>query len=330
MLLAGDIGGTKTHLAIFMSKDTLRSPVWEKTFPSANYASLEALVGDFLSQSPVPYSLASACFGVAGPVIAGKAKVTNLPWNMDEQALALAFHVPVVYLLNDLYAMAHAIPDLQPDDLYTINVGVPEEHGTLAVVAPGTGLGEGFLTWANDRYVAHSSEGGHSDFAPTNDLELDLLRYLLHKGFQHVSYEHVCSGIGLPNIYQFFLDTAGIVELPQVTQALAVAKDPTPVIVNAARDKENPSSLCVQTLQMFMHILGAECGNMVLKVLSTAGVYIGGGIPPRLLSLFDDEAFMSAFDNKGRFKAMLRDVPVHIILNKYPALLGAAYYGFGA
>ncbi len=328
MLLAGDIGGTKTHLAIFASKEELRSPLQEKTLPSANYPSLEALVADFLSQAKVNYPLSRACFGVAGPVIAGKAKVTNLPWNMDEKDLAEAFHVPVVYLLNDLYAMAHSVPYLQRDDLYTVNVGSPVVHGTLAVVAPGTGLGEGFLTWGSGRYLAHPSEGGHTDFAPTNEQELELLRYLLQHGFQHVSYEHVCSGIGLPNIYQFLLDTSGIAELPDVALALASAKDPTPVIVNAAQNKDHPSPLCVQTLKMFMHILGGECGNMALKVLATAGVYLGGGIPPRLLTSFDGEEFMSAFQNKGRFKEMLRVMPVHVIVNKHPALLGAAYYGF--
>ncbi|HEY4383765.1 MAG TPA: glucokinase, partial [Ktedonobacteraceae bacterium] len=255
-------------------------------------------------------------------------KVTNLPWNMDEKALAEALHIPVVYLLNDLYAMAHAVPYLQKDDLHTLNAGSPVVHGTIAVIAPGTGLGEGFLTWGGGRYLANPSEGGHADFAPTNELEIGLLRYLFNHGFQHVSYEHVCSGIGLPNIYQYLLDTSGIAELPGVAQELAAAKDRTPIIVNAAQSKENPSPLCVQTVKMFMHILGGECGNMALKVLATGGVYIGGGMPPRLLPWFDGPEFMPAFLNKGRFKETLQSLPVHVILNKYPALLGAAYYGF--
>ena len=326
MLLAGDIGGTKTRLAIFASKEELRTPVREATLPSGQYPSLEALVADFLTGTDYP--LSRACFGVAGPVIAGKAKVTNLPWKMEEQALARALQVPVVYLLNDLYAMAHAVPYLAKEDLYTLNAGSPVVHGTMAVIAPGTGLGEAFLTWGGGRYLANPSEGGHADFAPTNDEELDFLRYLLRKDFEHVSYEHVCSGIGLPNIYQYLLDCSGIAELLEVAQALATAKDRTPIIVNAAQDKEHPSELCVRTLKMFMHILGGECGNMALKVLATGGVYIGGGIPPRLLSWFDGPEFMSAFSNKGRFKATLQSLPVHVILNKCPALFGAAYYGF--
>ena len=326
MLLAGDIGGTKTRLAIFASKTELRTPVLEGTLPSAHYPSLEALVEDFLSQ--VSYPLSRACFGVAGPVIAGKAKVTNLPWNMDEGALAEALHVPVVYLLNDLYAMAHAVPFLEKDDLYTLNSGTAIPHGTMAVVAPGTGLGEGFLTWNSGRYTAHPSEGGHADFAPTSSQEIELLHYLFEKGFEHVSYEHVCSGIGLPNIYRFFHDCSGIAELPEVTEALDTAKDLTPVIVKAAQDKDHPSALCTQVLKMFMHILAGKCGNAALSSLATGGIYIGGGIPPRLLSLFDGDGFMPAFQNKGRFKEMLRNMPVHIILNSSPALLGAAYYGF--
>jgi glucokinase len=326
MLLAGDIGGTKTRLAIFASKEELRTPVLEATLPSTNYPSLEALIADFLGKSSYP--LSRACFGVAGPVIAGKAKVTNLPWNMEEDALAKALNVPVVSLLNDLYAMAHAVPYLQEADLYTLQPGSPVMHGTMAVIAPGTGLGEGFLTWSGGRYVAQSSEGGHTDFAPTNTQEVALLSYLFDKGFDHVSYEHVCSGIGIPNIYNFFRDRSGIAELPEVADALRTAKDLTPVVVNAALRKDAPSDLCLQVVNMFMHILGGECGNMALKVLATGGIYIGGGIPPRLISLFESDNFMNAFFNKGRFRPMLHSLPVHVILNKQPALLGAAYYGF--
>jgi len=327
VLLAGDIGGTKTDLAIYSPEAGPHSPIIQAEVHSADYPSLQALVTDFLKKVKLPVE--RACFDVAGPVIDGRVKITNLPWMMDEASLTKELNFKSVHLMNDLEAVARAVPILRPDDVSTLNVGQAVPGGAIAVVAPGTGLGESFLTWDDSKYVSHGSEGGHADFAPTNERQMGLLKYMF-KRFDHVSVEHVCSGIGLPNIYQFFLDTSGIVELPQVTQSLAAAKDPTPVIVNAAQDKENPSPLCVQTLKMFMHILGGECGNMALKVLSTAGVYIGGGIPPRLLSLFNDETFMSAFDNKGRFKEMLHNVPVYIILNKYPALLGAAYYGFGA
>ena len=326
MLLAGDIGGTKTRLAIFASKEKLRTPLLEATLPSTNYPSLEALVSDFLRENTYP--LTRACFGIAGPVVAGKAKVTNLPWKMQEDELAKALHIPVVSLLNDLYAMSHAVPYLKKGDLYTLQEGTPVLHGTMAVIAPGTGLGEGFLTWGSGRYIAHPSEGGHCDFAPTTVQEGELLNYLFQRGFEHVSYEHVCSGIGIPNIYDFFRDRSGLSERPEVTALLSTAKDLTPVIADAALHRDPPSALCLEVLRMFIHILGSECGNMALKTLATGGVYIGGGIPPRLLSLFENGDFLAAFLNKGRFKDLLQNLPIHIILNKQPALLGAAYYGF--
>lgn len=325
MLLAGDIGGTKTNLAIFSMKDELRKPLKEGTLPSARYASLAELIQDFLSDTT--FSIESACFGVPGPVIDGKARTTNLPWLLDEQQLQVALNIPSVCLLNDLTAMAHAIPLLEPDDLATLNVGEPTTHATMAVIAPGTGLGEAFLTWGGTSYQAHPSEGGHADFAPTNALEIDLLRYLL-KRFEHVSYEQVCSGIGLPHIYGFLKETRQFDELAWVGKKLLEVADGNPIIFQAALDKSGSSPLCVATLKTFAAILGAEAGNMALKVLATGGVYLGGGIPPRILSFLQDGVFMQAFLNKGRFSTLLARVPVHVILNPKVALLGAAYHGF--
>ncbi len=245
MLLAGDIGGTKTNLAIFSSVDTLRTPVREATFPSAQYPSLELLVRDFLSQED--YQIQKACFGVAGPVIAGKAKITNLPWVMDETALQQESGIPSVRLLNDLVATASGIPLLQADDLHTLNAGHPVEHGTLAVIAPGTGLGEAFLTWDGTRYRTSPSEGGHVDFAPTNLFELELLRYMLTR-FDHVSYEQVCSGMGLPHIYGYLRDVVLINEPEPLAQQISRLEDPTPLIVRCALDSKVPSARCVATL----------------------------------------------------------------------------------
>jgi glucokinase len=325
MLLAGDIGGTKTNLAIFSMKDELRTPLKEGTFPSAHYASLAELIREFLADTT--FSIERACFGVPGPVMDGKAKTTNLPWMLEEEQLQNELSIPSVCLLNDLMAMAHAVPLLEAADLATLNVGEPEVHETVAVIAPGTGLGEAFLTWGGSHYYAHPSEGGHTDFAPTDTLEIGLLRYLLER-FEHVSYEQVCSGIGLPHIYAYLKETQQFTELVWVTEKLATVVDGNPVIFQAALAEVEQSPLCVATLETFAAILGAEAGNLALKVLATGGIYLGGGIPPRILTFLQDGGFMRAFVNKGRFSTLLARIPVHVILNPKVALLGAAYHGF--
>jgi glucokinase len=324
MLLAGDIGGTKTNLAVFSPEDGPRAPLAEVTFPSADYPSLEALVREFLAQ--VDLKVEQASFGVAGPVAAGRAKITNLPWVMEETQLREALNLSYVRLLNDLAAIAHAVPFLEPADLHTLNVGQPTPGGAIAVIAPGTGLGEAFLTWDGTRYRPHASEGGHADFAPTNSFQVELLRYLQDR-FQHVSYERVCSGRGLPNIYGYLKDSGYADEPVWLTKQLAAADDPTPIIVNAALDSERPCELCVTTLNAFVSILGAEAGNLALKVLASGGVYLGGGIPPRILPTLEQKPFREAFRHKGRMSDLLVRVPVHVILNPKVALLGAACHG---
>lgn len=322
MLLAGDIGGTKTNLAVYSPEAGLRKPLVQATFPSAMYPSLEALVRTFLTQIHLPVDRAS--FGVAGPVIAGQATITNLPWVMDEQELAATLNLSSVHLLNDLEAVAHSIAFLQPAEIQTLSQGQPVAGGNIAVIAPGTGLGEAFLTWDGSKYRTHTSEGGHSDFAPTNELEIELLRYLL-KRFDHVSYERVCSGKGIPNIYAYLRDSGHADESALLKEQLATAEDLTPIIVNAALNAS--SELCVDTLNTFVSILGSEAGNMALKVMATGGIYLGGGIPPRILSFLEHERFMHAFRDKGRFVKLLNDMPVHVILNPAVALLGAASHG---
>lgn len=326
MLLAGDVGGTKTHLAIFSSRDDLRKPLAEERLPSAAFPNLEALVQTFLTKVALPVERAS--FGVAGPVIAGKATITNLPWEMDEQHLQQELHIPAVHLLNDLDAMAHAIPALGAADLLTLNAGQAVQGGTIALIAPGTGLGEAFLTWNGAHYQAYPSEGGHTDFAPTNDLEIELLRYLMQR-YEHVSYEHVCSGVGLPNIYTFLRNrTPELAEPAWLTEQLATIRDINPIIIAAAISDLPPCKLCKETISTFVSILGAECGNMALKLLATGGVYIGGGIPPRILPFFQDGIFMPSFQRKGRLSSVLAPMPVHVVLNATMALIGAALHGF--
>ncbi|MBC8506297.1 MAG: glucokinase [Chloroflexi bacterium] len=324
MLLAGDIGGTKTNLAIFTSNDGLRGPLVEATFASGDYPSLEALVGEFLEKNNFPIDHAS--IGVAGPVIGTRATVTNLSWVMEERQLEKKLKIPSIRLLNDLDAIAHSIPFLDSDDLNTLNAGQPEVEGNLAVVAPGTGLGEAFLTWAGVRYQTYASEGGHADFASTTPLQLDLLRYLQDR-YGHVSYERVCSGKGIPNIYNFLKDSGYADEPVWLARELADADDPTPIIVNTALDEEKNCILCSKTLDIFVSILGAEAGNMALKVMATGGIFLGGGIPPRILTALKEPRFIRAFTNKGRFSDLLTNIPVYVICNPKVALLGAACHG---
>jgi glucokinase len=321
MLLAGDIGGTKTVLAVFSPERGLRKPLLEGKFVSADYPSLELLVGDFMAQLSLPIDRAS--FGVAGPVLDGRATITNLPWVLEETHLQEALNIPSVRLLNDLDAIAHMVPSLKPSDLYTLNEGQPSPNGTLAVIAPGTGLGEAFLTWNGARYEVHPSEGGHTDFAPSNALEAELLLWLF-KRYPHVSYERVCSGWGLPNIYNFLKEWGYAEESSRVSEQIAAAPDPTVVIVNNALLADPPSVLCTATVNTFISILGAEAGNLALKVLGTGGVYLGGGIPPRILPLLNRGQFIQAFKRKGRFTELVTHIPVHVILNPKVALLGAA------
>jgi len=326
MLLAGDIGGTKTSLAVFSPEDGPRTARLEATYSSTNYPSLEALVREFLSQ--VDLEVERATFGVAGPVVSGRARITNLPWVIDEKQLQKALNLSSVQLLNDLAAIAYAVPFLEPADLHMLNQGEPVPGGAIAVIAPGTGLGEAFLTWDGTHYQPHASEGGHASFAPTNALEIELLRYLLDR-FEHVSFERVCSGIGIPNIYAFLRENGYAEEPAWLAEQLAAADDPTPVIISAALEAESPCELSILTLNTFVSTLGAEAANLALKVLATGGVYLGGGIPPRILPALEDGLFMRAFQSAGRLSDLLARMPVYVILNPKVALLGVACHGLG-
>jgi glucokinase len=322
-LLAGDIGGTKTVLALFSTDQGPFQPLEKAVYPSKDYATLEEIVRFYLENRPV--RIQSASFGIAGPVNKDKVKATNLPWHVEAGLLSQAVGQAPVWLLNDLLAVAYAVPHLRPEDLHTLNRGTPDPNGTLGVVAPGTGLGEAFLTWDGNAYHPHPSEGGHGDFGPANQAELELLNYLMPR-LGHVSYERVCSGSGMPNLYAFFKDSRRYPEPDWLKAELAQAADPTPVIVRAALEKR--AEICVATLDQFVAILGNEAGNLALKVLSTGGIYLGGGIPPRILPFLKKDHFMKAFKHKGRFSGALARVPVHVILNPDLALIGAACLGF--
>jgi glucokinase len=322
MLIAGDIGGTKTLLALYDPAAGARAPIQQAEFHSADYGNLDDVVRAFMDSTKQPVE--AACFDVAGPVIDGKAHLTNLPWLLDEKSLQEKLGIGRVTLLNDLQAVAYAVPHLGAEDLHTINEGKAEPRAPIAVIAPGTGLGEAFLIWGDGEYIACSSEGGHADFGPNDAVQADLCRYLADR-YGHVAYERVCSGSGLPNIYDFLRDTGRAPEPPTFAATLAAAHDRTPIIVQAAL--EDPANeICRATLDIFVSILGAESGNLALKTVATGGVYVGGGIPPRILAHLTDGRFMRAFIDKGRFADLLGNVPVKIITCQ-AALLGAAQYG---
>ena len=320
-ILVGDIGGTKTTLAVVSPEQGPRDFRAGKTFPSAHFSSLEEIIEEFLAGTDL--AIDRAVFGIAGPVRDGWVRTTNLSWHVEEARLAEAFGWSSVCFMNDLEAMAAGVLHLDQSDLFVLNAGSALQEGALAVIAPGTGLGEAFVVWDGTRYRAHASEGGHADFAPKSLLERDLLAYLTAQ-FGHVSYERVCSGPGIWHIYGY-LKRSGYGEEPAwLSQELSNTEDMTPVIVNAALDEERPCELCARALDQFVSILGAEAGNLALKVLATGGVYVGGGIAPRIIPFLEKEIFMKSFRDKGRYTELMEKIPVHVILNPDVALSGAA------
>lgn len=324
LMLAGDVGGTKTNLAVFSREAGLRCPLAEATFVNREYPHLTAVIQEFLEQYPFPVK--HGAIGVAGPIVKGRVEVTNLPWKMDEKELKKALHFQTICLVNDLVAFAGAIPVLKKKDLLTLNEGNAAHKGAIGVIAPGTGLGEAYLTWAAGEYHAHPSEGGHTDFAPRNEEEMALLQFL-QRQFEHVSYERICAGIGLPNVYHFAAQAEQVPPDNETWQEVKAAADATPVIIREGM-KEEGCPVCRKSLRLFVSILGAEAGNLALKVLATGGVYIGGGIPPRILPLLKEPAFLKNFQEKGRFTATMKEMPLHIILNPKVALMGAARSGW--
>jgi glucokinase len=320
MILAGDIGGTNSRLAFFSEHGGRLEPVVEATYPSRDHPSLETIVKKFVSAHDLPIDV--ACFGVAGPVRHGRSDTTNLPWDVDAGELACALHLRSVGLLNDLEAHAYGIATLAPEDFMTLNQGAPDASGNAAVIAAGTGLGEAGLYWDGQRHLPFAGEGGHASFAPSDDLQIELLRFLSHE-FGHVSWERVLSGPGLFNIYRFLRDTGRGEEPDWLTHELQ-QQDPSAVISQAAL--ADSSALCRQALDLFVVLYGAEAGNLALKLMATAGVYVGGGIAPKILQKLIDSTFMAAFVAKGRLKPLLQRIPVRIIMNDKVALLGAARF----
>lgn len=317
LILAGDIGGTSTRLAYFDITNDMMVPVVEERFPSRDSGSLEEIVNRFASEHGL--EVERACFGIAGPVRQGRVQTPNLPWSVDAAVLARALGLPAVRLINDLEANAHGIDLLSPDDLAVLNPGVPNPTGTIAVVSAGTGLGEALAYWDGTSHRPLPSEGGHADFAPRNELEAELLLYLRAE-HGRVSTERLVSGPGLRNIYRFLRDARHLPESAAVVDEMRRG-DPSAAITRAALAGE--CQLCEQVLDLFVSLYGAEAGNVALRYLATGGVYLGGGIAPKIIDRLKGPGFMLAFTTKGRLSPLLESIPVRVILNDRTALLGA-------
>ncbi len=329
LLLAADIGGTKSALAVFdLDEDLSTGPLTQSVYASRDFAGIEDIIHSFLEESGCTPEY--ACLAVAGVIYHGQAKMTNLPWLISEQVLAARFDFAGVWLVNDLTAVCSSLPLLRKSDFLELQQGEADLGGVRAVIAPGTGLGEGFLVQKGEVVFTQGTEGGHGDFAPTDATQGALLDWMRH---HHpwptpVSYEMLCSGVAIPTLYTFF-KVSGMEERQAVSVALKQAVDQTPVIINSALDEKSPCPLCLKSVETFLAILGAEAGNLALKLYSTGGLYLGGGIMPRLVGRISLAPLLAAFNNKEKMETLMATIPVRVITRKDTALLGAASYGRG-
>lgn len=319
MILAGDVGGTKTALALFEPGASGLVAVREAALPSRQFASFEGALAAFLGDGP-PTRLAAACFGVAGAVVNSRCTATNLPWVMDETTLADVLSVKRVRLLNDMEATAHGVLGLPPNRLAVLQEG-RAQPGNFAVIAAGTGLGEALIVRGGGRVTVVPSEGGHADFAPGSDLQIELLRYLRASCGPHVSWERVLSGPGLLNVYRFLRQHRGRPEPADLTARMA-HEDPSAVVSEVALAGSDP--VAAEALDLFVSLYGAEAGNLALKALAVSGVFVAGGIAPKILARLTAGGFLPAFRAKGRFGHLMTSIPVRVVLEPRSALLGAA------
>ncbi len=329
-VLAGDIGGTKTFLGAFIASPNLTGPtklepIKIEKYTNAEFASIESVVEEFCavlgSTGGFIPGKASATFGVAGPVVGGRRTLTNMNWEIDGPALKTRFKLKSVTLINDLVATGWGVRLLGPDELVTLQGGVARP-GNAALIAAGTGLGEAILSYDGERHIPTASEGGHTDFAPRNDLEIELLKFMMER-YGHVSYERVLSGGGLKNLYDFFSARAGVTD--ESLNERFGSEEAGAVISSMALDGSNAE--CVAALELFISLYGSEAGNLALKSMAVGGIYVGGGIAPKIIKVIEASTlFMDSFKGKGRFDALLSEIPVYIILNEMAALHGAAFY----
>ncbi|CAI9084733.1 glucokinase [Candidatus Methylacidiphilum fumarolicum] len=322
MILVGDIGGTHVRLALFESVDSKDSLWHVEYFKSKEVADFQQLVGEYLKKTKaVPQA---ACFGFPGPVINGKVQLTNLPWSIEIEKLREVCGTKHTFLINDLEAAAYGVTVLGAKDSVIIQDGKASSTGCKALIAPGTGLGEAGLRWENGRYVPFPSEGAHVDFAPRNELEIGLFRYL-HSLFGHVSYERVLSGPGLLNIYRYLQSTGrGGLEKNSIDEEIEQSEDPSQSITSHGLAKD--SSLCVQSLDLFVSLLGAEAGNLALKFLASGGVYIAGGIVPHIIEKLKEPFFKESFCDKGRLSYFLKTIPIIVVVTPFLGIYGALRY----
>jgi glucokinase len=317
-ILAADIGGTKTNVALYENDSDGLKLVREQRYISADSPSLTDIIHDFCGNH-LPDRISAA---IAGPVIDGKSKLTNLPWVLDSKAMSLDLKVPVCFI-NDLEATAFGLAGLKDEDRITLATGDPKAKGNLAILAPGTGLGEAGLYWDGQHYHPFATEGGHSDFAPRTSLDVELF-YYLQKQFGHVSWERVVSGMGIKNIFHFLTESRKE-QIPEWLAERLKDNDPAAVISQSALRHED--LVCAETMELFVRYMATEAASLVLKLMATGGIYLAGGIPPKILPLLQTDSWSKNFDNNGRMHELSDRIPVHVVLNDRMALQGAAYYG---
>jgi len=318
MILAGDIGGTNARLAFFDVVDRKLSLLSSSVFPSREFSGLDEIVAQFLSSSK--YRPDKACFGIPGPVRNGRVETSNLPWVVESKRLEAELKIPKAVLVNDLEANAWGIAALAPSDLVALNPGAGSPLGNQAVISAGTGLGQAGLYWDGSKHQIFACEGGHCDFGPRNELEMDLLKYLYAR-YGHVSYERILSGPGLVNVFHFLRDTGRGTEPKWLTDEMAHS-DAAAAISRAGIDSKSP--LAEQAVDLFVAIYGAEAGNLALKLLAVGGIYLGGGIAPKILPKLNSPLFLQPFFDKGRMRPLVEAIPVRVISNDKIALIGAA------
>lgn len=316
-ILAGDIGGTKTLLQI-STADNARTSLLQKSYRSTDYADLSTMLDEFLHEVGIS-KIAAACFALAGPVNGRQVRLTNLPWQVDANAIAARFAIPEIKLINDFAAVGWGIALLPSTDLLTLQEGQIKAQATRIAIGAGTGLGVGWMTWHNDAYTVHASEGGHMDFAPTDVLQYELLRYLQER-HGHVSYERIVSGPGLVAIYEFLRDSGRALPSAQLAAAMA-QEDGAAVITQYAQQNAEPAAQ--MALDLFVSIYGAFVGNVALALLPRGGIYIAGGIAAKIIPAMQHGAFLRAFHDKGRFADFLKTLPLYLVTNAQVGLLGA-------